>query len=340
MKHQLYLKTGHVDQDDIRTILVKYTRIFNRPIEVDYPAEFESKLKHSDDNRLYIHILASPGRTDTSRTNQIYEHKVDRVTTIQPTGVNLTIYDSANLAIAEYVDNNLFLLFNYTDISRSIRADVLDKILDSLNQNLKTYNTPSEIIKRLNQLFRISATNSTAASAKELNQLDVELLELRTEMLQKMAKHRLLSTRLSISRENADRFTESAAEEMYQSLNSICAGSGMSVAGDEVRLPLGEIKISHKGKTYLIGDDIVLAINVSSKNGCIRCINKSGSRNNHPHPFADQEGHIYLGTITDSVAKLIGELDILTAALIVVEYIQNYNESEARLNIEHWPTTT
>ena len=89
----------------------------------------------------------------------------------------------------------------------------------------------------------------------------------------------------------------------------------------------------------MIGDTI-LVINTSINGGGIRCINQSGSISGHPHPFADQKGNVYLGPIADSVAKLIGEMDILTTVLIVVEYLQNYNESESRLTIDHWPTVT
>ncbi len=339
VNHQIYPNTRSVRRDDVMAVLTKYSLIFNCPIEANYARNWEQTPQESDDGRLYIHILASPSTTKTSRLHMLYGHTVSNVLKMDSTGSNLTLYDESNVAIAEYVDKNLYILIDFNEIPGDIMAEVLDKIFDDLNQNLKTYNTPGQAARRLQQIFNLSGTNSQSSSTAELKQLDQDLADLRTEMIKKMAKHRLITSRLSIALETEKNFTENMAMEMYNALEAIGNGQEISVTGNEIHVPLGEIKINHQGNIYLIGDTI-LVINTNINGGGIRCINRPGSTNGHPHPFADQKGHVYLGPIADSVAKLIGEMDILTTALIVIEYLKNYNESEARLTIDHWPTVT
>lgn len=333
MTQQLVLNTREVEQDDVKSVLSRYAEVLNKAIEVDRPGDWDHHPRTSTDGRLYIHILASPGRTETVRMDRIYGHSIDRILALKPTDSYLTLYDYSNTPIAEYVDNNLYILFGFADIPSRIRAEILDNLLKDLVQNLKNYNSPDEIAKRLHRLFCHTGT----ASDTELRRLDDQLKELRADMIKKMIRYRMITSRRSVAQKIDEFFTEEMAINMYEQLKVIGNGEELSIRGSEIHIPLGEIRINHDDKTYFIGDT-VLVININGNNGGIKCINSSGSQDGHPHPLADQQGNLYLGSISDSIAKLIGEMELVPVASIVAEYLHNYNESDARLTIDHWPT--
>ena len=337
MSQQLVLNTQSVEQDDVKSVLSRYAEVLNKAIEVDRPATWDYYPRTSGDGWLYIHIITSPGRTEIVRVDRVYGHSVDRILAIKPTYSYLTLYDDSNTPIAEYVDNNLYILLDFADIPSRIRAEILDNLLKDLVQNLKNYNSPDEIAKRLHRLLRHTGTDSVLASDTELRRLDDQLKELRADMIKKMISYRMITSRRSVAQKIDEFFTEEMAINMYEQLKAIGNGEELSIRGSEIHIPLGEIKISHDDNSYFIGDT-VLVINVSENNGGIKCINSSGTQDGHPHPLADQQGNLYLGSISDSIAKLIGEMELVPVASIVAEYLHNYNESDARLTIDHWPT--
>src|SRR3989339_203634 len=110
MNHSLYLNSNSVRRDEVKAVLTKYLLVFNCPIEVNYARSWDVLPKDSSDGRLYIHILASPSTTRTSTINRLYSHTVSNVLKMDPTGSNITLYDESNVAIAEYLDKNLYIL--------------------------------------------------------------------------------------------------------------------------------------------------------------------------------------------------------------------------------------
>ncbi len=337
MSQRLRINTSSFDRDDIRAVLLEYSKKTGKAIEVNYARNWDVKPRDSGDNTLYIHILGSPGRTDILRLKEIYGYAVPDIMNMRPTGANLILYDDTNTPIAEYIDNNLYILFDFPEVHRQHVSVILDKLLNELDYNLNSSNTPEEIAKRLHKLLLVSVSEPEYKSASELRELDDELKRLRAQMVKKMVRHRIVSDRRALAKKMEDGITESLAVSIYEELKALSNGQELSVMGNEINIPLGEVKINHNGKTFLIGN-IVLVINLKGQNGTVRCINKEGSQSGHPHPFADDNGNLYLGAISDSVAKLIGEIELVPIVSIVSEYLQTYDESEARLPVENWPS--
>ncbi len=93
------------------------------------------------------------------------------------------------------------------------------------------------------------------------------------------------------------------------------------------------VHIKHKGKEYEIGkfridiglDGVVLFKNIA--NTCRYPLY------DHPHT---RDGEPCLGNLTDSVGKLVANLQLATLAEVLIQYLEIYSEDDAYCKVEYW----
>lgn len=130
----------------------------------------------------------------------------------------------------------------------------------------------------------------------------------------------------------------SRAREAYweQEFNRLMAHP--SVAGVEVfegglRVFTTPITILHAGQRYRVGDfrvDLYVGGKVVVSN-----LRNPGVDPTYDHPHVTR-GSPCLGTIAGPVAKLIGEHEFVTAAFLLLEFLETYNPDSAYCPVTNW----
>ncbi|MBI3058405.1 MAG: hypothetical protein HYY81_03740 [Deltaproteobacteria bacterium] len=93
------------------------------------------------------------------------------------------------------------------------------------------------------------------------------------------------------------------------------------------------VHIKHKRKQYEIGRfriDVGLDGTVLFKNIANTC---RYPLYDHPHT---RDGEPCLGNLTESVGKLIGNIQVATLAEVLIQYLEIYSEDDAYCKVEYW----
>lgn len=93
------------------------------------------------------------------------------------------------------------------------------------------------------------------------------------------------------------------------------------------------IRIRHKGKAYEIGKfriDVGLDGTVLFKNIANTC---RYPLYDHPHT---RDGEPCLGNLTESVGKLVANVQLATLAEVLIQYLEIYSEDDAYCRVECW----
>jgi hypothetical protein len=281
---------------------------------------------------------------------------------IQPSGVGHVFSDEGGTAFAEYVDNNLYILFdlphskrgesdNVTELFAKIVETFLtfkNKAVDEIAafKNIVLYGTREGGESTSKAMFVQSCSKLYDKNLKEMELLlekyDSTIDKHNCELVKASRDRAILFDKYVPLKRSAEERQKWAANEY----DALCASPHVEkvVIKDKIiQVYTDMVSIQHSFQTHNIGKfridintegggkDGVSVFNLTNKK-------KRGSSAiplHHPHVIGDN-GTPCLGNISEGVVKLLIDYQYVVLAQIMIDYLHTYNPDSAYAKISEW----
>jgi hypothetical protein len=168
----------------------------------------------------------------------------------------------------------------------------------------------------------------------EVEDVEAKITELRRGLSQAVRDRRTIYEKKMASSETRLQDNTKKIAEMYERLCKISTTGRITVSGDEVMVPVGQIDIVFEGVTYDIGE---FEVGIDLDDCTIQCYNKTRQVSDQHHPHVSSSGDACLGDASYGIGILLGDLELETVIYMMVEFLKSYNKGGCYQNVESWP---
>jgi len=245
------------------------------------------------------------------------------------------IYDTNGNQIAVVDGKTLFLMVYFAryDHGRYILSKILDDCqlyFDDLAEFDRVMaNRPENLMR--SKMSRVLNRKVPRNYEKDLATISAEMRKLRNQVFL------LARERLAMSIEDDEeslRVSDQEVDRMVDCISSYSESGKFSFEGPYLVVPVGQIDIEYKGKTYDIGR---MVIKIDPNDNEIKCSNLTRDVRSYPHPHVDSSGNICLGSADYGISVLLGNKQFDVAILMIVQFLKTYNNRNPFSLIENWP---
>lgn len=279
---------------------------------------------------------------------------------IQPSGVGHVFSDENGTAFAEYVDNNLYILFdlphsgrresdNVTELFAKIVETFLtfgNKTVDEMAafKNIVLYGSRDGSESTSKNMFVQSCSKLYDKNLKEMELLlekyDATIDKHNCELVKASRDRAILFDKYVPLKTSAEERRKWAANEY----DALCASPHVEkvVIKDKIiQVYTDMVSIHHNFQTHNIGK---FRIDINTEGGgkdgvSVFNLTNKKKRNSvplhHPHIIGDN-GTPCLGNISEGVVKLLIDYQYVVLAQIMIDYLHTYNPDSAYARISEW----
>jgi hypothetical protein len=253
------------------------------------------------------------------------------------------IYDrTGGSEVALIVEKTLYILFDLPHYGGTSPDKILELILADYYLYL-TYKEgfEKEIQSRLSKLpherfLELYRSALEGTHEDEIEEFEDRISQLRTKLTLAVRDRRIALEKKSDTSAHDETVSDEKIERIYERLCKLSVTGKITVSEDMMVVPVGQIDIEFEGVVYDIGE---FEIKIDLKNGGVLCVNKSREVNGSYHPHVDESGDCCLGDASYGIGVLLGELELETVVLMMIEFLKSYNPEGAYhgAEIEEWP---
>jgi len=252
------------------------------------------------------------------------------------------IYDRTGNEVALIVEKTLYVLF---DLPHH-RGTSPDKILELILADYYLYladreGFEKEIARRLSGLpserfFELYRRALEGTHEDEIEEFEDRISQLRGELSLAVRDRRVALEKKSDTSAHDETVSDGKIERIFERLCKLSTTGKITVSEDTVVVPVGQIDIEFEGVVYEIGE---FEIKIDLIDCDVLCVNKSRKVNGNYHPHVDGSGDSCLGDASYGIGVLLGELELETVVLMMIEFLKSYSPEGAypESEIEEWP---
>jgi hypothetical protein len=305
----------------------------------------------STDDMLYVHFYSTSLPSKKTKMNSVVFGI--RLTTNQsyalyPSNVGIAIKDEAGTIVAEYVNDNLYVLFDlphaegdnvtelFTLLMRSYfklrgRADgELVNFYQSIRGKLGA-SSEDEFINQCSKLY----VKDFKSMEESLKTYDAKIDDYSKNLISLKRDREILLMKLEPLRSSVDGRREWARTEYETLLASPCV-KDVLVNGRTIHIFTTMISIPYNGEIYDIGE-FKIDIYTDGSNNSVRAFNLTNPKGGAvAHPHVKIDGYCCLGNVSDGVSKLLAEYQYVILAQLMISFLQSYNPDNAYGKISLW----
>lgn len=347
IKELVTVQEGYFEnEEEILLTLSQFASKVGKKVVVQIFEEPEVSEPHIVENELAINFLCTPKEYSSAITySKVYDFKPDVHTDYQLYRIYITdessypgriIFDHEGNQIAVIVKNTLYVLFNLNcfdeDDSVALNEQILNDYYLYLTQKrlfvkeMKNRSVDSQSGRFINQYsnaFRSKASDNLADVESKIKRLKTDLaLNVRNRTI-------LLETIRGIKQLDCEKISS-----IYDSLCRLSVTKKISIRGSKVYVPIGQVNIAHNSETHDIGRfEVVIDLEECE----VMAINTTRTVEGYYHPHVTEEGECCLGNASVGISVLIGQLELDTLVLMMIEFLKSYDYSNCFLKISYWP---
>jgi hypothetical protein len=310
-----------------------------------------------NENDLYVRFWSTPGVSAKAKTkiDEVFGIKLveNQMDAFEASGVGIELKDYNGKVFAEYVNDNLYVLF---DLPHSNEGGNVTEVFTRIMSSYLTLKGKTETeLRNFHQMIMgvfsgvIIANNSRDQFVKECSKLYVKNLksmedslraydlavdEYNQKLIQAMRDRDVLLVKLEPLKES----NEKRKEWAYTEYDTLCATphvKDVKVIGKVIHVYTDMISITHGYNTYNIGE-FRIEINTDGSNSSVKAINLTKPLGGLSHPHIHANGKCCLGNIEKGVSKLLAEYQYVILAQLMITYLQSYNPDSAYGRVELW----
>lgn len=335
--------------DAIKKVLSKFAKDKDIDIVVSNPHGKPSEVTFAP-GVLHIRFWSCPV-TGNAHKRSIYraygiELEGGQIDAICYSNQGIEIKDDNGVTIAEYLPHTLFIHF---DLPHGNNVEhLLTKVLESFS---KVYTTSPEDLEKALAELKIKAEKmfielcqgltglQRDVVQKKLADVDSEIKHTQSQMIQHTRSRHELQNQLSALAQLESSGNTKTFQDQFANLCEISVTGQIRVSNGAITVPVGQIDITYKDKTYDIGQfDVVIYTN--GENGGVTCIShtsQSTIKTSCYHPHVLSNGSCCLGNISQIITDLIAIGDYVNVVLIMTDFLRSYSPSNPYASIENWP---
>jgi hypothetical protein len=154
--------------------------------------------------------------------------------------------------------------------------------------------------------------------------------ELRAVSRELMLSRKRLAAMATVTQSDSERFARD-----YDGLLALPGVAGVAVDGRIVRILTDPIDIRHGGRTHRIGEFAIdLDMDLQAGVRIVNLANTSRSTGwDHPHV---QGGAPCLGNLQEGVQMLLGEMELVPLAALMIQFLETFNPTTAYGAVTLW----
>jgi len=253
------------------------------------------------------------------------------------------ISDQTGNEVALIVGKTLYILF---DLPHH-RGTSPDKILELILADYYLYLTDKEgfekeIQSRLSRLPHERFVELYRRFLEEgihedkIEDFEDRISQLRTELSLAVRDRRISLEKKSKTLVNDEAVNDEKIERIFERLCKLSTTGKITVSEDMVVVPVGQIDIEFEGVVYDIGE---FEVKIDLDDCSVLCVNKTRRVNRCYHPHVEDDGNCCLGDASYGIGVLLGDLELETVVLMMIEFLKSYSRWGAYhdAEIEEWP---
>lgn len=340
-----------IDEADlIEPILNDFARKINKSLVVSCPHGHatESYRGHEDDLCIYFWSRPYEGEYEEHHLSRAYGFSLKES---QGDGFlvdkdflypGTIITDPTGNEVALIVEKTLYILF---DLPHN-RGTSPDKILELILADYYLYLTDKEgfekeIQSRLSKLpqerfIELYRNALEKVDEDEIEDFEGRICQLRTELSLAVRDRRIALEKKSLVLVNDKIASDEKIERIFERLCKLSITGKITVSESIVVVPVGQIDIEFEGVVYDIGE---FEVKIDLEDCSVLCVNKTRKINRCYHPHVEDDGNCCLGDASYGIGVLLGDLELETVVLMMIEFLKSYSPEGAYhdAEIEEWP---
>jgi len=303
-----------------------------------------------NDSYLYVHFYSAPSLSKKTKMYKVFGIPLDdnQSYAVKPSNTGVQIKDDEGLVVAEYVNNNLYILFDlphgrtdsvtelFARIMRAyfaLKGKTVSELINFYQGIRKPMNISSrdEFVRACSKLYEKNIS-SMEQSAREYDKV---IDEYNSKLIQSRREREILLMKLEPLR-SSNEARKKWADTEYDTLLKSPHVKDVMVSGKTIHVFTDMIKIDYGGRTYDMGE-FRIDIHTDGDNSGVKAYNLTktiGGSLYHPH--VRKTGDCCLGNISSGVTKLLAEYQYVVLAQLMVTFLQSYNPESAYGAISNW----
>jgi hypothetical protein len=295
-----------------------------------------------NDNFLRVHFFSTPSESSSKKFTSVFgiSPKDGQGDGLEPTGDGTPIADDRGQVVAEYVNGNLYILFDLphgewegtVDMFKSTLKAYFDKVRNAGSSVRESVSPDSRdlFVRSCNQLYERNIVDMQSKKTTCERGID----ECAQKIVSLTREKDLIETKLEPLAKSVESRREIAGKE-YDILRSTDHVENVVVNNNVIQIFTDSIAIPYGGKSYNIGKFRIDIYTDGSHNG-VRAFNLTRARREGRlhHPHIKEEGVCCLGNIQEGISKLIAECQYAVLAQMMIRYLLSYNPESTYAKIE------
>lgn len=169
-----------------------------------------------------------------------------------------------------------------------------------------------------------------------IKDFEEEILELRKKLSLVVRDRRVALEKKKNPSSDGKTIEDEKIEAIFDRLCKLSTTGKISISGDEISIPVGQIDIEYDDVIHDIGEFEVI---IDLEENTVSCVNKTRVIDMCFHPHVGDNGECCLGDASYGIGVLLGELELETVVLMMIEFLNSYSPDGAipGAQIEEWP---
>ncbi|MFA5103546.1 MAG: hypothetical protein WC525_10405 [Candidatus Thermoplasmatota archaeon] len=310
----------------------------------------QASIPDTNEANLHIHFWSTPVKTEQTKMKSVFGIRLvgSQRDALKPSGIGTAIIDNEGNVVAEYYNNNLYILFDLPHASGEGVTEMFSRIIgayfvlkgrieDKLthvyyNMNGITQESSKDLfVRSCNRLYE-SQVNEME---RKLAEHDRKINDENVKLIADLRDREVLAAKLEPLKTSSEARKQWAGSEY----DALCASEHVKdvrITDKVIHVYTDMIQIRHKGTTYNIGE-FKIDIHTDGSEGGVRVFNLTrpiAGQLAHPHIKID--GHCCLGNIKEGVHKLLAEYQYVVLAQLMITFLQSYNSENPYGRVTLW----
>jgi hypothetical protein len=302
-----------------------------------------------DDKFLYVYFWSTAGPSEKIRLKSVFGLPLvdGQKDALKPSRSWSVIKDESGTEVGEYVDNNLYILFDLPHAHGEGVAEMLTRIMQAY---FKIKGKSESELANFYHHIRGDSSSSRSAFARSCNRLhekklksmeescktyDNQIDEYNKKLVELTRERDVLETTLVPLKKSIDE-RKKIAENEYDILMATPHVKDVVVVGETINIFTDMITI----RNHDIGE-FRIEIHTNGKNSGVKAFNtthvkkfSSGEQVHHPH--IKNDGSCCLGNAKEGVIKLLAGYQYVILGQLMINFLNSYNRESAYLFVEEW----
>ena len=307
----------------------------------------------SSENILYVYFWSTPEPSERIHLQTVFGVILEdgQKDAFKPVNSWSVIRDESGTVVAEYLNNNLYILF---DLPHARGEGVTEMFTRIMKAYFEIKGRGEGELANFYHSIRGEGASSKSAFVKSCSKIhakklkgmeetlktrESEINKLNEQLVSVIRDKEILETAIEPLKKSVDD-RRKIAENEYDILMATPHVKDVVAVGDTIHIFTDMITIRNDGDDYNIGE-FRIDIHTGGGNSGVRAYNltrvkKPDGETKVHHPHIKGEGYCCLGNISHGITKLLADYQYVILGQSMINFLHSYNKDSAYLFIKEW----